>query len=189
MELIPLPPIVQKLLSDLRAVPRLVAHLTLVHDTASVLLASFVRRFPELEVDREVVLLGAALHDVGKSRVHRELVQPGHEHEAVGETILLERGINARIAALARTHGDVLSHSPKLDEYLVVLADKLWKAKRDEPLEAAFVRVVAEATGEEAWAVFDWFDDLACRITANADERLRWQAQHPVAAAKEDDNE
>ncbi|MEO1173958.1 MAG: phosphohydrolase, partial [Myxococcota bacterium] len=63
MELIPLPPIVQKLLSDLRAVPRLVAHLTLVHDTASALLASFVRRFPELEVDREVVLLGAALHD------------------------------------------------------------------------------------------------------------------------------
>ncbi|MEO1173959.1 MAG: phosphohydrolase, partial [Myxococcota bacterium] len=90
----------------------------------------------------------------------------------MGETILLERGINARIAALARTHGDVLSHSPKLDEYLVVLADKLWKAKRDEPLEAAFVRVVAEATGEEAWVVFDWFDDLACRITANADERL-----------------
>ncbi|MEM6533927.1 MAG: HD domain-containing protein [Myxococcota bacterium] len=180
-ELIPLPPAAQRFLSDLRAPPRLIAHLTLVHDTANLLLSAFGQRFPEVSVDTEVVLLGSALHDIGKTRVDHELVKPGNEHESVGEELLLELGIDARVAALARTHGDVLSNLPEIDDYLVVLADKLWKAKRNERVEAAFVSAVAAATNEESWAVFDWFDDVASRITANADERLSWQAQHPVS--------
>jgi hypothetical protein len=60
MKLRPLPPIAADLLAIVGAQPRLVAHLTLVHDVALQLVPAFQRAFPALVVDEAAVLFGAA---------------------------------------------------------------------------------------------------------------------------------
>lgn len=168
-----LPPRVLELLEKERAPPRLVAHLTLVHDVAGRLL----RAQPHLGIDRARVRLGAATHDVGKARVLSELSQSGRTHEALGESLLREAGFDAATARFARTHG-VAPEDPALtlEDLLVQAADSLWKGRRDQHLDAAIVRHL----GEPAWQHFLVWDELASTLTDRAADRLAWQRQFPI---------
>ena len=105
MKLRPLPPIAADLLDTVLAPPRLVAHLTLVHDVAAHLVPAFQRAFPALVVDEGAVFLGAATHDIGKALAPSELSEPGKTHERLGEDLLLRHGIVPSLARFARTHG------------------------------------------------------------------------------------
>ncbi|MEO1482065.1 MAG: hypothetical protein AAFU77_08150 [Myxococcota bacterium] len=127
--------------------------------------------------------VSAALHDVGKALVTIELSEPGVRHESEGERILLAHNVEDRIARMGRTHGDILSHTPEVEELLVVLADKPWKSKRDQALEQAFVSLLATRSETDEWEVFDWLDQLATSIGEAADSRFAWQAQHPASHA------
>ncbi len=72
------------------APPRLVAHLTLVHDVALRLVREESRRWgPPL--DASLLLFGAATHDPGKE-VH------------VGRELMVQAGVPARMARFAITH-------------------------------------------------------------------------------------
>jgi len=73
----PLPPDVGELLVRLAAPPRLAAHLRAVHDVAADLLDWVARHHPDLPVDRDAVLFGAATHDIGKTLHPEELTGPG----------------------------------------------------------------------------------------------------------------
>src|SRR5262245_23438118 len=79
--LVRLPRDAEVLLERVSAPDRLSAHLTLVHDVASRLLDALTAAFPGLELPRDEILFGAAIHDIGKAVVRSELSSPGHEHE------------------------------------------------------------------------------------------------------------
>ena len=73
----PLPHRVEEICEEVNAPPRLIAHLTLVHDVACSLVEELRRRLPELKLDSESVTFGAAIHDIGKALCRAELLEPG----------------------------------------------------------------------------------------------------------------
>ena len=142
--LVALPDRVTAILKAERAPPRLVAHLTLVHDVARRVLRRMHRAWPWLVVDDDDVAFGAATHDVGKARVVAELSSPGTQHEAVGEVLLLEMGVSARQARFARSHGEALA-GLAIEDLIVIVADTAWKAKRRADLDYAVVEAIVAA--------------------------------------------
>ncbi|WP_131742476.1 HD domain-containing protein [Actinomadura roseirufa] len=178
----PLPPEAARLLTALAAPPRLAAHLRLVHDVAADLLGWISSEHPALIVDAEAVLFGAATHDIGKALYPAELTGPGAEHERAGHALLVEHGVEERLARFARTHASWDAADATVEDLLVSLADKVWKGGRVGPLEDRVVGVLAAASGGERWQVFLGLDDVCDRIVAGADGRLAFQAAYPVLA-------
>lgn len=180
-ELLPEP--VVQLLVTVHAPPRLVAHLTLVYDASVHIVRYLSARWPDLTFERESVTLGAAVHDIGKVVFPTELSAPGYQHEVAGEQLLRERGFSAEVARFARTHAQWASApDAHLEDLLVAWADKLWRGVRDEQLEEALTQQIAAQTGQPIWQVFAALDDMAAEIAQDADRRLAWQNQHPVAS-------
>ena len=160
-----------RLLEDLGATPWLVRHHQLVVEAASVVCERFTRDIG-VAFDAEAVLLGASLHDAGKVVHPEEMTNAGHEHEAAGQTLLLERGVPATIARFCVTHASWLDPRCTLEDLLVALADKLWKGKRDEDLERLLVDRLVALTGLEPWELFDRVDAICEAIAADGPERL-----------------
>ncbi|WP_435792327.1 HD domain-containing protein [Actinacidiphila glaucinigra] len=176
----PLPPEVERLLRDVGAPPRLAAHLRLVHDVACELV-DWVRRYsPDLVVDREAVLFGAATHDIGKALHVAELSGPGSAHETAGRALLLARGVAPRLARFAATHASWTDGAVTMEDLLVSVADKVWKGKRVTELEDLVVDRLAGATGEERWEVFLALDGFLGDVAADADRRLAFHTAFPV---------
>jgi len=177
--LVPLPADVEVILVEEQAPPRLFAHLTLVHDVARRVLAKAMKVWPTLPIDVEAIAFGAATHDVGKARHPAELSGPGSLHEAEGERLLLARGVPAARARFARTHGAERA-SLDTEELFVVVADTVWKGRRDKGLDDAVVSAIARATAQPTWQVFMTLDQILERIARDADDRLAWQARFSV---------
>jgi hypothetical protein len=177
----PLPDRAVALLEELEAPPRLAAHLRLVHEVAYHLTEWVTANHPAVEFDRAAVLFGAATHDIGKTVHLAELSGPGSLHEQAGYELLVAQGIDKRLARFARSHA---SWGADLDveDLLVSLADKIWKAKRVAELEQLVVDHLAAASGQESWETFMALDDELDRIAADADRRLAFQASYPVSA-------
>ena len=57
-----LPESAERLCTALQAPPRLVAHLTLVHDAAVEIVDGLHERFAKLQFDSEAVMIGSAIH-------------------------------------------------------------------------------------------------------------------------------
>lgn len=171
----PLPEQVQRLCDLLKAPPRLVAHLRLVHDTAVDLVAELDDCFPTLDYDADSVLFGAATHDLGKVLYPNELTSTGNQHEQDGPALLEQYGIPTCLSRFARTHGSwTRDEDQPLEDLLVALADAIWKGKCPE-LEGRVVQRIAAMISVEHWQVFLKFDDLAGRLSADEQERLAWQ--------------
>jgi hypothetical protein len=179
-DLRPLPREAIRLLSALNAPPRLAAHLRVVHHAAWELTDGLKQRFPQLAYDRDAVLFGAAIHDVGKTIHVGELSGPGNAHERAGYELLLQQGVTEDLARFARTHSAWTDPTCTLEDLLVSLADKIWKAKRAEDLEQLVLEQIVASHGGSAWEAFMSFDDLLQQIAANADRRLAFQAAFPV---------
>nr|WP_329183811.1 HD domain-containing protein [Actinacidiphila glaucinigra] len=176
----PLPPEVERLLRDVGAPPRLAAHLRLVHDVACELV-EWVRQYsPDLVVDREAVLFGAATHDIGKALHVAELSGPGSAHEGAGRALLLARGVAPRLARFAATHGSWTDGAVTMEDLLVSVADKVWKGRRVTELEDLVVDRLAGATGDERWEVFLALDGFLGEVAADADRRLAFHTAFPV---------
>lgn len=136
---------------------------------------------PALVFDREAVLFGAATHDIGKVVHPAELSTPGSEHEPAGERLLLAAGVEPRLARFAATHGSWHAPGITIDDILVSVADKVWKAKRVPDLEQLLVDRLAEASALPGWQAFLTLDDELTRVADSADARLAYQNSHPVA--------
>jgi hypothetical protein len=179
LDLQPMPPEVVSLLERLASPPRLVAHLTLVHDVACTLIDRVDEAWPDLAYDREAVRFGAATHDIGKLAHPEELTQPGHMPEAAGESLLRSQGYPDELSRFARTHGEWAGESaPQLEDALVALTDNWWRGSRNESLEGLMCQLISQQVGADQWQVFLALDDIATGITADADGRLAWQNQH-----------
>ncbi|MEU4064188.1 HD domain-containing protein [Streptomyces wedmorensis] len=178
--LLPLPDRVVELVSESECSPRLAAHLRAVHDVAHQLVEWIERHCPVLSFDREAVLFGAATHDIGKAVLVSELSGPGAEHEEVGRTLLLGRGVSPELARFAATHASWRESGVGLEDLLVSLADKIWKNKRVPDLEDLIVARLVEAGGGAAWEEFSALDEVLSRIGDGADERLAFQGSFPI---------
>jgi hypothetical protein len=179
LEIRDLPFAARQLLKRLNAPPRLVAHLTLVHEVAADLLQSLSAQWRNLPIDKETVLFGAATHDIGKVLHPAELSGPGSNHEQDGPGMLEQMGIAADRSRFARTHGTWKQEAfLTLEDLVVALADTCWKGKRDEELESRLASDVAGLQGIEKWEVFLALDEMITRIAAHAEERLAWQSQY-----------
>ncbi|RCV58986.1 HD domain-containing protein, partial [Marinitenerispora sediminis] len=179
----PLPALPERataLLWELAAPPRLAAHLRAVHAAARDLTDALVREYPDLAVDREAVLFGAAVHDIGKAVHVDELSGPGSAHEQAGYELLRAHGVEERLARFARTHAAWRLPDTAVEDLLVSVADKVWRGKRVDDLELLLVERLAEP-GHEPWQVFGRLDDVLTAIAAGADGRLAFQNRHPVA--------
>ncbi|MET9664526.1 HD domain-containing protein [Streptomyces sp. NPDC006475] len=176
----PLPPVVTELLRSLEAPPRLAAHLRAVHDVAVELSDGVRDRYPDLAVDRDAVLFGAATHDIGKTLHPEELAGPGSAHEAAGRDLLLDRGFEPALARFAATHASWDDPAVTIEDLLVSTADKVWKDKRVPDLEDRLVRALAGATGREPWEEYLALDDLLSGLGADAARRLAFQSEFPV---------
>lgn len=173
----PLPKRVEEICEEVNAPPRLVAHLTLVHDVACSLVEESQKRFPALELDAESVTFGAATHDIGKALHPAELVEAGSEHEAEGERLLKRLGVAETHARFARTHAAWREDaSLTLEDLFVTLADTCWKGKRVPELDEMVARRIADQLGRAEWDVYLVLDDILQKLSADADERLAWQA-------------
>jgi putative nucleotidyltransferase with HDIG domain len=160
-----------RLLVELGAPPWLVRHHELVVEAASVL----CQRVPAevgVSFDRDEVLLGAALHDVGKILHPDEMKAPGHRHESAGQSLLVERGVPPEIARFCVTHASWDTPERTLEDLLVALADKLWKGKREEELEARVIQMIAAHSKREQWEVFEQLDSICEQIAADGTSRL-----------------
>ncbi|MFJ8203947.1 HD domain-containing protein [Micromonospora chalcea] len=178
--LLPLPGVAVELLAALAAPPRLGAHLRLVHDVAWHLTAAFADRFAAVPFDRQAVLFGAAVHDLGKVEHPAELTGPGSAHEEAGYQLLLRFGVPEERARFAVTHAAWHSPGVQLEDLMVGLADKVWKGRRVADLEQLVVDRLAGITGQERWQTFLDLDDVLAELAAGADRRLAFQAEHPV---------
>ncbi|WP_247659299.1 hypothetical protein [Micromonospora sp. U56] len=63
-------------------------------------------------------------------------------------------GIEPSLARFAATHASWGTTAVELEDLLVSLADKIWKAKRVPDLEQLVVDRLAAASGEEPWQAF-----------------------------------
>jgi HD domain len=171
----PLPSSVSALLETVHAPPRLVAHLALVHEVAAQLISRIDEGWPSIEYDRETVLIGCATHDIGKVIFREELTAPGTRHEEVGEGILLEHGFSPRSARFARTHGGP-GREPHMqfEDWLVMLADHIWKGVRDQHIEDELSSALARATHSAPWEIYLVLDDILVELSGDADQRLAW---------------
>jgi hypothetical protein len=96
----------RQLLATLNAPSRLIAHLALVHDAAAEILEAFQARWPALIIDADIVLFGAAIHDVGKILHSDELTGSGSRHECDGPGLLHQYGVTLERARFALKHGN-----------------------------------------------------------------------------------
>jgi hypothetical protein len=173
-----LPDDAKQLLKTLKAAPRLVAHLALVHDAAAEILDALECRWPDLPIDRDAVMFGAATHDAGKTLHPGELIGPGSQHEADGPALLQQNGVSTERSRFARTHG-TWKTEPKLalEDYLVALADHCWKGCRSEALETIIAERIAESLGIETWEAYMGLDEMVAEIANRGEERLAWQCR------------
>jgi len=129
-------------------------------------------------VDRELVLFGAATHDIGKAIHQDELQGPGVEHESAGRELLLEAGIDPARARFTETHAHWEASEATTEDLVVAMADKAWKGKRDEDLELALSRKVSAQAMFDEWGVFARLGDLLDEMARDAPQRLGWQARY-----------
>jgi len=161
-ELPPLPDLAEGLCSALAATPQLVRHLQIVHASALMLTDGLRQRFPDLAFDREAVLTGAAIHDLGKVLHPNEIDGPGRLHERDGPSFLQAQGLEPKVARFARTHAEWEGEA--IEDLLVAFADTVWKGQRLDALEQAFCRVIAAKVGISDWEAWSAVDELACEI-------------------------
>jgi hypothetical protein len=159
-----------RLLVELGASPWLVRHHELVVEAATILCDRL--RDAGVVFDREQVLAGAALHDAGKIVHPEEMSVAGSEHEAAGERLLIEHGVEPSLARFCVTHAAWERPDLALEDLLVALADKLWKGKRIDELEQRVAAVIAERTQREPWEIFDVLDAICEAIADDGPSRL-----------------
>lgn len=161
MQLI-LPPVPEKaalLYLELVAPPRLVRHLQVVHASALMLTDGLCRRLPDLEFDREVILMGSAIHDLGKVLHPNEIDGPGRLHERDGPLFLQAHGLEPRLARFARTHAEWEGEG--IEDLLVALADTVWKGHRHDALEQGVCRAITAKSDVRDWQAWSIIDELA----------------------------
>jgi len=158
-----------ELLRYFGAPARLVVHVELVAEAGEAIIC-------ELEslgapIDKDFILSGIVLHDVGKTVHPSELDQAGELHGEAGRDLLLQEGIEARLARVCVSRS-AWREAKAVEELVIACADKLWKGKRVADLENLLVKRVSEDLQTGYWEVFTRLDDRFEAIAGSSHERL-----------------
>jgi hypothetical protein len=175
LELLDLPTGVEELLEILNIPDRLKRHLRIVHSTAFDILTLLKVEWPFLELDQELILFGAATHDIGKTMITDEIYESGKRHELTGMTILLNHGFTKEESRFALTHGNWQDEGLKIEDLLVALSDKIWKGERIDDLEELLGQKLSSILNCDYWDVYGKLDSILSQIALGADEKLNWQ--------------
>lgn len=146
----------------------------LVHDVAHTLIKAIICTWDNLNIDEDLILFGAATHDIGKCIHINELSEKGHKHEQEGKLLLISLGVPEEKAKFAASHA-TWSEKSTIEELCVSLADKIWKGSRIHDLEDLLIEKIATETKMEHWGIFSLLDSIIEDITRDADERLSFQ--------------
>lgn len=130
-----LPSTISNWLEDLQAPRRLRRHLQIVYTVAVELVEAIQEEWPELIIDKKLVLQGAALHDIGKIKHPSELYEAGHQHPEAGYQMLVDKGYPAELAQIALVHEHWNNPGRTLEELLVSISDVIWCGIRNNTLE------------------------------------------------------
>lgn len=141
--------------------------------------------FPAVTFDKTLVRFGAATHDLGKAIHSNELSKSGKEHQAAGMALLESLGVPRERARFALTHGHWDEPgNDSIEDLLVALADKCWRGKRNERLEATLADRLSLSTNEPLWSCFAKLDEILASLAKEADARLAWQHSFPAPELK-----
>jgi hypothetical protein len=157
-------------LRELGAPEHLILHVQLVGEAAELLIAKL--QSLQISVDEPWVRLGVAFHDIGKTLHPEELQVKGNRHEAAGEQLLLDRGVDPKLARCCRSHGQWQTLDCSLEELLVALADKLWKGQRVQPLEELVLNRLVALSDRDYWELFLEMDTCFETIAGGGVDRL-----------------
>lgn len=168
-----------RLLRRLGANDRLICHVQLVGEAADALIKAY--RALGLACDVQWIELGAAIHDAGKILHPAELDGPGAQHEPAGMALMLEHGVQPHVARCCVSHAAWQDEANSFEERSVALADKLWKGKREAPLELLVIDHAAALLQADRWDVFAQLDSVFEDIAAGASDRLERSRLSPRA--------
>lgn len=171
-----LPEELMALLINLNAPERLHKHSRIVYSTAAELLQKLKDKWPALELDEELILFGAATHDIGKCVVPEELNESGKLHEAAGLKLLMDQGYPQEKVKFCITHGAWPSENLYIDDLFVILSDKIWKGTRIYQLEEMIALKLYTLLKIDFWDIHAVLDEIITEITLEADKKLSWQA-------------
>src|SRR5689334_22348071 len=143
-------------LERLSAPPRLIHHAQVVEAVARDLVQAV--QSLGLQLDDDFVRVGAIVHDVGKIVHLEELENPGHLHESAGKRLPIDAGFPENIASACVWHANWRDPDLPIEYVVIALADKLWKGKREDELEALLISRVSEWMTLPQWEVFNCFD-------------------------------
>ena len=177
VKLLDLPTELENLLEILNSPERLKRHLRIVHATAFEILKQLKVEWPTLDLNQELILFGAATHDIGKTEITDELFESGKRHELTGMIILLNHGFTKEQSRFALTHGNWQDDSLNIEDLLVALSDKIWKGSRIDDLEKLLGQKLSSMLNCNYWDVYGKLDSILSRIALGADEKLNWQGQ------------
>lgn len=158
------------LLKLLNAPQHLVRHLELLSEAAASLTAGLAAL--GLNLDADWIARASMLHDLGKILHPEELLTPGHAHEEAGYKLAIAHGQPESLASICRTHAS-WQYAQSLEALTVALADKLWKGKRDEALEAHFIAQASARLNQDPWTLYIPLDDLFEQVAADGPARLK----------------
>lgn len=116
-------------------------------------------------------MIGAVLHDIGKTRHPLELDEPGHKHEVAGYEILASYDFPEKIAQICITHAQ-WDNAESIEALIVAFADKLWKGKRTQELEDRIIQYVVDARKEDFWSAYSSLQQCFDNIADDAPKRL-----------------
>jgi hypothetical protein len=154
----------------LGASAKLLLHVKLVGEAAEIL----IEKLSNLEVpfNANFVRFGVAFQDAGKIIHTEELSKKGNFHEADGEKLLLDNGVDKNLARCCQSHGKWESIDCSFEEYLIALSDKLWKGKRENLLESIVIDKISELLNRDGWEIFVEMDSCFEKIASKGDSRL-----------------
>jgi hypothetical protein len=109
-------------------------------------------------------------------------VASGKKHEEDGPALLVSKGIDPRLARFALTHSQ-WDDRMSVEDFVVAMADAVWKGSRSPDLENVLAKMIAGQTGLPEWHVFSQLDEILGAIAEGADERLAHQRSFGVDAA------
>lgn len=157
-----------QLLKDLKASRSLINHHELVIETAERILDRLPTVVKRL-IDRDSVLIGCSVHDIGKIIKPAEENKPGKNHELAGRDLLLSLGVSPKIARYCMIHS-LPEENLYLEELLVGITDNLWKGSRDLSKELCFYQKSTTLLNHKDELLFKKLDDVFERLS---DENFR----------------
>ena len=158
------------LLQQLDTPNELLIHIKLVQEAAKLLIQKYYSL--GLPVDKNFILIGVVIHDIGKIKHTYELFAPGDKHEKDGEILMLNHGIEPKLARCCVSHAQWKNMDCSFEELTVALADKLWRGKRVKELELEVINHITKLLSCEKWKLFLEMDTTFEKIASGGDERL-----------------